>query len=99
MWSTTFDPENRLVAGDLERRWSERLKEVARLEDELRAASGGQPPAIIVVERAELLALATDLPRLWNDPRGSLATRKRVVRAALEEIVVCEAVIARLSKS
>jgi hypothetical protein len=63
MWSTTFDPENRLVAGDLERRWSERLKEVARLEDELRAASGGQPPAIIVVERAELLALATDLPR------------------------------------
>lgn len=83
------DPENRLVVGDLERRWNERLKEVARLEDELRAANGGQPPAITATERAELLALATDLPRLWNDPRGSLATRKRVVRAVLEEIVVC----------
>src|ERR1700739_1732007 len=30
------DPENRLVAGDLERRWNERLAEVARLEEELR---------------------------------------------------------------
>lgn len=84
------DPENRLVVGDLERRWNERLKEVARLEDEHRAANGGQPPAVTTAERAELLALATDLPRLWNDPRGSLATRKRVVRAVLEEIVVCE---------
>ena len=30
------DPENRLVAGDLERRWNERIAEVTRLEEELR---------------------------------------------------------------
>ena len=29
------DPDNRLVAGDLERRWNERLAEAARLEGEL----------------------------------------------------------------
>ena len=36
------DPENRLVAGELERRWNERLTEVARLEEEIgaRAISG-----------------------------------------------------------
>lgn len=81
------DPENRLVVGDLERRWNERLAEVARLEDELRTADR-QPPAITETERAELLALATDLPRLWNHPGGSTAIRKRILRAVLEEIIV-----------
>jgi len=39
-------------------------------------------------ERAELLALATDLPRLWNHPGEPTATRKRNLRAVLEEIIV-----------
>jgi len=84
----TVDPENRLVAGDLERRWNERLGEVARLEDELRVARDKQPPAVAEAERAELLALGTDLPRLWNHSVGSPATRKRILRAVLEEIIV-----------
>jgi excisionase family DNA binding protein len=82
------DPENRLVAGDLERRWNERLAEVARLEDELRTARDIQPPAITDADRAELLALGTDLPRLWHHSGGSTATRKRILRAVLEEIIV-----------
>jgi len=82
------DPENRLVAGDLERRWNERLAEVARLEDELRTARDRQPPAITEAERAELLALGTDLPRLWNHSVGSATTRKRILRTLLEEIIV-----------
>jgi excisionase family DNA binding protein len=82
------DPENRLVAGELERRWNERLTEVARLEEEIRSARDQQPTAIAEAERAELMALAEDLPRLWNHPAASVETRKRVLRAVLEEIIV-----------
>lgn len=82
------DPENRLVVGDLERRWNERLAEVARLEDELRTARDSKPPTITEADRAELLALATDLPHLWNHPGASTTTKKRILRAVLEEIVV-----------
>jgi excisionase family DNA binding protein len=82
------DPENRLVVSDLERRWNQRLAEVARLEDEIRIARDKQRPAITETERAEILALAADLPQLWNHPAASAATRKRILRAALEEIVV-----------
>src|SRR5438552_11528748 len=46
------DPENRLVAGDLERRWNERLAEVARLEDDLRVSRDKEPPALTDSERA-----------------------------------------------
>jgi excisionase family DNA binding protein len=82
------DPENRLVAGDLERRWNERLAEVARLEDELRVARDKQPPALSDPERAEILALGTDLERLWSHQTASAAVRKRILRAVLEEIIV-----------
>jgi excisionase family DNA binding protein len=82
------DPENRLVAGDLERRWNERLAELARLEEELRVLRETWPPAITDVERAEISALGAELPRLWNHPAASAATRKRILRTVLEEIVV-----------
>jgi excisionase family DNA binding protein len=82
------EPENRLVVGDLEKRWNERLEEVARLEEELRIACEQQPPAITEAQRSEILDLAVDLPRLWNHPSASAATRKRILRAVLEEIIV-----------
>jgi hypothetical protein len=34
------------------------------------------------------LALGTDVARLWNHPESSVATRKRILRTVLEEIVV-----------
>lgn len=82
------DPENRLVVGDLERRWNERLAEVTRLEEEFRVARDKQPPTITDAEREEILALGTDLPRLWNHPASSSATRKRILRTVIEEIIV-----------
>ena len=72
------DPDNRLVVGDLERRWNERLAEVVQLEGERVVARENQPVALTEADRAEILALGTDLPRLWNHPAATAATRKRI---------------------
>jgi len=42
MWLTTFDPANRLVAGELARRWNEALETVNRISrhDEVRRSGG-----------------------------------------------------------
>lgn len=83
------DPENRIVASELERRWNERLGEVARLEGEVQSAHEGQAKAgISESERAALMALADDLPRAWDHPAATATTRKRILRAVLEEVVV-----------
>ena len=82
------DPENRLVAADLERRWNERLAEVARLEEQIHRIREHLPAAITETQRAEILALGTDVARLWNQPAASVATRKRILRTVLEEIIV-----------
>ena len=82
------DPDNRLVAGELERRWNECLAAVAQIEDEIRSVHDDQPAAVSDDDRAALLALADDLPQLWNHPAASAETRKRILRAVLNEIVV-----------
>jgi excisionase family DNA binding protein len=86
------DPDNRLVAGELERRWNERLAVVARLEEQVRSQQAEEPSAIGDDERAKLMALADDLPQLWNHPAASAETRKRILRAVLKEIIVTVAV-------
>jgi hypothetical protein len=83
------EPENRNVAGELERRWNERLATVARLEDDIRLAQEAQPASSISTEeQTQLLALAEDLPRAWNHMATTVEMRKRLLRAVLEEIVV-----------
>lgn len=82
------DPDNRLVASELERRWNERLAAAARLEEQIRSLQNEQPRVLCDDERATLLALADDLPRLWNHPAASSETRKRILRAVLKEIIV-----------
>ncbi len=83
-----IDPDNRLVAGELERRWNERLAAVARLEEQIENLRREQPRVLHDDERRMLLALADDLPRVWNHPAASTQIRKRILRTVLKEIVV-----------
>jgi excisionase family DNA binding protein len=82
------DPDNRLVAGELERRWNERLGVVAQLEAELMEIDARRDPCITPERRQTLLDLGADLPRAWEHPAADAAIRKRILRAVLEEIVV-----------
>src|SRR5258708_6288408 len=82
------DPTNRLVAGELERRWNEALQAVHRIEAEMAAIEASNPAPLGEVERQQLMQLGTDLALAWAHPAATSATRKRIVRAALSEIVV-----------
>jgi hypothetical protein len=81
------DPENRLVAGELEARWNTALKNVAELESR-RQELGQQPAGLSSEQRQRLLDLGSDLPRLWNDPQASVELKKQILRTVIEEIVV-----------
>src|SRR3954462_14825077 len=75
------DPDNRLVARTLESRWEARLRDLADAEAELaRQAAQPAPPA-----RADIEALARDLPRLWAAPSTSHRDRKRLLRALIND--------------
>jgi excisionase family DNA binding protein len=82
------DPQNRLVAAELERRWNETLKVQGLLQEELEQLRQAPHNELSVAAKAELLSLGTDLPRLWNHPTSSPEIKKRILRTVLKEIVV-----------
>lgn len=81
------DPANRLVASELENRWNAALQRVTALEAELTQLQETHDP-VTPEERARLLALGADLPALWNHAAASVELKKRLLRAALREIVI-----------
>ena len=81
------DPLNRLVAGELERRWNEALKIQSQTADELVALKAEQPTTLSESTRRELLALGDDLPQLWEHPHSPPEFKKRILRTVLREIV------------
>lgn len=83
-----IDPENRLVAAELERRWNERLGVVRELEERLDAQGAHQAPPLSAVERERLMALGADVERAWTHPAATPETRKRILRMVLSEIMV-----------
>ena len=80
------DPENRLVAGELESRWNKALEHVAELEIRLAAVAQTESP-LSDTERARLLELGQDLESLWHHPAAPVTLKKRILRTVLEEIV------------
>jgi len=82
------DPDNRLVAGELERRWNEALQAVQRIEHEITELEARKPAQLGERERQHLMKLGADIELAWSHPAATAATRKRILRAALNEIVV-----------
>jgi DNA invertase Pin-like site-specific DNA recombinase len=82
------EPENRLVARSLERRWEEALLRQRQLEEEYDRFAHEQPPVLTPREREHVLALSADLPALWQAPGTTAADRKEVVRCLVERVVV-----------
>ena len=83
----TVDPDNRLVAGELERRWNTALAAVRALEEELEALLRQRPAALSAEERQRLLQMGADLEAAWHHPAANAVTRKRIVRVVLREVV------------
>src|SRR5712692_8923853 len=80
------EPENRLVARQLEAGWEAALAETARLEADYQRFAEEQPAALTPAERAAIQALAADLPRVWHAPSTTQADRKELLRILIEDI-------------
>jgi len=82
------DPANRLVAASLEQRWNETLSRLEESRQEFADFQRGHGLAITAKQRAEVLTLAKDLPRLWNASTTSAKDKKRMLRLLVKDITV-----------
>jgi hypothetical protein len=82
------EPENRLVARQLEREWEAALAERARLGEEYERYRQRRPARLAPAELSAIRALAGDIPALWAAPTTTVADRKRLPRAVIDSVQV-----------
>jgi hypothetical protein len=79
------DPDQRLVAAELEARWNTVLQKTKELENKLREFDDSQ--SLPAPSKQVLLSLAQDLPAIWNSPSTDMRLKQRIVRILIREIV------------
>jgi len=80
------DPENRLVADELERRWNAALERVRELKTRIDRHVLGQRQTTAPA-REEFLELASEMEKVWDSPSTDVRLKKRIVRTLIHEIV------------
>ena len=77
------DPDNRLIAAQLEKSWEAALQRVAACEARLEAVRTPDPTAVA----PDFAGLADDLETAWNAPGVSMRARQRLLRALVTDII------------
>jgi DNA invertase Pin-like site-specific DNA recombinase len=80
------DPQNRLVAAELELRWNRALERVtdlqARIDNHDRQRPAPTPPMA-----DDFMSLTSDLKTIWADPATDARLKKRIVRTLINEVI------------
>jgi hypothetical protein len=85
------DPENRLVADELERRWETALQALHEAEEHyhrLQQATKVVPLSIPRTLRTAFTSLGTSLPTVWHQDTMSRAQRKALLRCLIDKVVL-----------
>ncbi|MFF0923770.1 recombinase family protein [Rhizobium leguminosarum] len=80
------DPENRLVASELEARWNKTLARVGEIENKI-AGHEGATPQPSPMSTSEMAALAGNLRAVWAAPSTDARLKKRIVRTVIHEVI------------
>jgi hypothetical protein len=82
------DPANRLVADSLEAEWNARLRALDQASDDYERQRSADRLAVDDPQRRSILALATDFPALWHDPKTPDRERKRMLALLVEDVTL-----------
>ena len=84
----TADPENRLVADELERRWNQALQRVREVELRIDQHIHHRGNVLPVPTREQFEDLAGELEAVWSCSETDVRLKKRILRTLLHEIIV-----------
>jgi DNA invertase Pin-like site-specific DNA recombinase len=83
------DPDNRLVTGELERRWEEALRACQEAEEQLREEETHAPCLAIPADLLEPLKdVGPHLPQLWQEKLLTTTQKKALLRSLIDKVVL-----------
>jgi excisionase family DNA binding protein len=80
------DPDNRLVAAELEARWNTALQSAGEVEKRL-CENELPDNATRIPDKETLFSLAQDLPAVWNSATTDMRLKQRIIRILIEEVI------------
>jgi len=83
------DARNRLVAGELERRWNEKLEEITTVKQRL-SSLNEKRYSLSSEEEARIRLMGENFAEIWRSDRCPPTLKKMIFRTAIEEIIVRE---------
>jgi hypothetical protein len=81
------DPENRLVAAELERRWEQALRDLRQAEEEARAPQAPVEPMTADLRR-QLDEARPTLRQMWDEGALSNVRKKELLRTLIDKVVL-----------
>ena len=82
------EPENRLVARELEQRWEKALNEERGVKEEYDRFQATWPGELSDQDRDAIRQLSSDIPALWESSSTTIQDRQTVVRQLIERVVI-----------
>ena len=82
------EPENRLVARTLEKRWNEKLQQLAELEAAYQTAHFVERLELTQAQRQQILQLANDIPTIWHASSTTNQERKEILGLLVKQIAL-----------
>jgi DNA invertase Pin-like site-specific DNA recombinase len=82
------EPENRLVARNLEKHWEQALEAEEALKMEYARFVAREPAVLSAEHREAIRSLSSDIPALWHAPTTTDADRQAIIRQLLEHVIV-----------
>jgi DNA invertase Pin-like site-specific DNA recombinase len=82
------DPDNRLVAATLERRWEDALRHEREFQEEHNRHAQQSLSPLTAEDEARIASLASDIPALWHSPGTTNVDRQAIIRCLVERVVV-----------
>lgn len=82
------EPENRLVARTLEKRWNEKLQQLAELEAAYASARAVERLELSDEQRQQVLRLASNLPAVWRSSTTTASERKEMLALLVKQVAI-----------
>jgi hypothetical protein len=82
------EPEHRLVARELEKRWNEALHAREQLEHEYTLVQRHELAPLSAAEQDAVCRLGENLPAVWQAPTTMAVDRKRLLRLVMLEVIL-----------
>ena len=82
------DPDNRLVAAELERDWNQKVGEYETAKIAYEQKCDARIRAVDNELKVALEELVSDFPKIWMDPQTSNREKKRIIRLVLDDVTI-----------